>query len=144
MLWLKSNLNHFVSSRMAPKHVQLQVFTQANISVGKRLKNDLLVIGCFKRYFIRQPPAQDNHFWVGQRVVVLYSLEVGLFLYISIYIYIYIYLYIYIYIYVYVYICTYIYIYIYIYIYVYVYVYVYALYIYIYIYIYFEHFEHFG
>ena len=33
---MKSNLKHFPSLRMAPKHAQLQIFIQANITVRKK------------------------------------------------------------------------------------------------------------
>ena len=51
---------------MAPKHVQLQISIQANITVEKKLntcqERPHLVNGRFIKVFLRQPPAQDNHF----------------------------------------------------------------------------------
>ena len=35
---VKSNLEHFQSLRMTLKHAQLQIFIQANITVGKKQK----------------------------------------------------------------------------------------------------------
>ena len=48
---MKNNLEHFESSRMAPKHAQLQIFIQANVTMGKN-----------------ESPAKNDHIWL---VVIL-------------------------------------------------------------------------
>ena len=60
---------------MAPEHKQPQIFIQANITMGKKLKSfqerPYLVSGRFMKWscFIRQPPAQDNHFFMCQKYI---------------------------------------------------------------------------
>ena len=45
---MKSNLKHFPSLRMAPKYAQLQIFIQANITVGTK----------------KQKPGKNDHIWL--------------------------------------------------------------------------------
>ena len=50
---------------MAPKHAQMQIFIQANVTVRKKLKacqgRPHLVSGRFIKVFIRRPSPQDDH-----------------------------------------------------------------------------------
>ena len=53
------------------------------------IKKQILFVEFLKRCFTRWPPAQKNHSWVIQRVVVLHRFGCMLHIYIYIYIYIY-------------------------------------------------------
>ena len=66
---------------MAPKHAKLQILIPANLLCENKNQNppkndQIWFVVVLERCFVRQPPAQDDHFWVVPRVVVLYSLTV--------------------------------------------------------------------